>query len=77
MLPQLKWRTLNDADIYQIPFVAKNGIFKCDYRGFGGSGGRNVAVFNKFSKMMLNVSACQFMNPQPFCGGKIRFKNKI
>ena len=45
MLPQLKWRTLNDADMTQLPFVAKKGGFKCDYRGFGGSGGRNVADF--------------------------------
>ena len=36
MLPQLKWRTLNDADINQIPFEAEKKGFKCDYRGFGG-----------------------------------------
>ena len=77
MLPQLKWHLLNDAEINQFPFGAKKWSFKCDCRGFGGLGGRNVVIFNKFSKMMLNVSACQFMDPQPFCGGKIRLKNKI
>ncbi len=45
MLPQLKWCTLNDADINQISFGAKKRSFKCDYRGFGGLGGRNVADF--------------------------------
>ena len=45
MLSQLKWRTLNDADINQIPFGAKKRSFKCDYRGFGGWRGRNVADF--------------------------------
>ena len=45
MLPQLKWRTLNDADINQIPFGAKKRSFKCDYRGFWGWGGHNVADF--------------------------------
>ena len=68
MLPQLKWYTLNDADINQFPFGAKKRGFKCDYRGFGGFGGRNVAIFNKFSEMMLNVLACEFISPQHFCG---------
>ena len=77
MLPQLKWHPLNDADINQFPLRAKKWSCKCDSRGFGGLGGRNVAIFNKFSKMMLNVFACQFMGPQSFCGGKIRLKTKI
>ena len=55
----------------------KNGVSNVIVEDLGGLGGRNVAIFNKFSKMMLNVSACQFMDPQPFCGGKIRLKNKI
>ena len=45
MLPQLKCRTLNDADMTQFPFGSKKRDFKCDYRGFGGSEGRNVADF--------------------------------
>jgi len=45
MLPQLKWNPLNDADMTQLPFEAKKRSFKCDYRGFGWLGGRNVADF--------------------------------
>ena len=45
MLPQLKWRTLNDADINQIPFGAKKRSFKCDYRGFGGLEGSQCCRF--------------------------------
>ena len=29
-----------------------------------GVGGRNVGIFNNFSKMMLNVLDCTFMSPQ-------------
>ena len=50
----------------------KNGVSNVIVEDLGGLGGRNVAIFNKFSKMMLNVSVCQFMGPQSFCGGKIR-----
>ena len=45
MLPQLKWRTLNDADINQIPFGAKKRSFKCDYRRFGGLEGSQCCRF--------------------------------
>ena len=68
MLPQLKWRNLKDADINQIPFVAKKRTLKCDYRGFGGLGGRNVAVFSNIYKMMLNILGCEFLGPQHYCG---------
>ena len=42
-----------------------------------GVGGRNVAIFNKFSKMMLNVLACMFMSSQHSCGSNIRLKSTI
>ena len=45
LLPQLKWRTLNDADINRIPFEAEKKGFKCDYRGFEGLG---VAMLPSF-----------------------------
>ena len=45
MLPQLKWCTLNDADINQISFGTKKSSFKCDYRGFGGVGGSQCCRF--------------------------------
>ena len=40
-----------------------------------GVGGRNVVIFNNFSKMMLYVRACTFMSPQHSCGSNIRSKS--
>ena len=71
MLPQLKCRTLNDADMTQLPFVAKKGGFKCDYRGFGGSGGRNVADF--FGGPRTNTYFLRNKNICFMCSESIKF----
>ncbi len=52
----------------------KNGVSNVIIEDLG-VGGRNVAIFNKFSKMMLNVLACTFMSPQHSCGSNIRLKS--
>ena len=54
----------------------KNGVSNVIIEDLGVRG-RNVAIFNMFSKMMLNVLACTFMSPQHFCGSNIRLKSTI
>ena len=44
----------------------KNGVSNVIIEDLGVGGG-NVAIFNKFFKMMVNVIACKFMSPQHFC----------
>ena len=45
MLPQLKWCTLNDADINQNSFGTKKAVSNVIIEDLGGWRGRNVADF--------------------------------
>ena len=48
----LKWRTPHIPDPDTLSFMLKIEDIKHVYRGFGGSEGRNVAIFIKFCEMM-------------------------
>ena len=48
----LKWRTPHIPDLATLSFMLKIEDIKHVYRGFGGSEGRNVAIFIKFCEMM-------------------------
>ncbi len=78
VLPQC-YRNLSGTPLMMLILInshleLKNGVSNVIIEDLG-VGGRNVAIFNKFSKMMLNVLACTFMSPQHSCGSNIRLKS--
>ena len=74
MLPQPKLYPLMMLILINFHLELKNGVSNVIIEDLG-VGGRNVAIFNKFSKIMLNVLACKFMSPQHFYGSNIRLKS--
>ena len=72
----LKWRTPHIPDPDTLSFMLKIEDIKHVYRGFGGSEGRNVANFNTFCEMMLNVLACVIVSVKMTCGRKYPSKMK-